>query len=187
MRRIVLAVVMVATLATAASAGVKKRQTAQLLAGVGTGVSGALIITSFLIPPTHYGEVNEPLFYSGLASSVITPSLGHWYVGRYFTLGMAVRLAAAGLGIYAVQAQYETITCPTAHTSADTCKQVTEAGLALLIVAGIAYVGGAAYDLRDAPDAVDRYNRDHAVFITPTAMRDASGTPALGIALGGRF
>jgi hypothetical protein len=187
MRRIVLAVAIVAVLGTAAEAGVKRRQTAQLLSGVGTGVSGALIVSSIFFAP-YYGQLNEPLLYTGLATSVVTPSLGNWYAGEYLTWGMAVRAAAAGLGTYAVAGQYQWETCANASSSTQQCKVVTTTGVALLLVAAIAYVGGAAYDVKDAPDAVDRYNERHgSVQLTPTAMRGITGAPAPGLAIVGRF
>lgn len=186
MRRIVLVVAMVAVLGTAAEAGVKRRQTAQLLAGVGTGLSGALIISSVVFAP-NYGQINEPLLYTGLVTSVFTPSLGNWYAGEYLTWGMAVRGGAAALGVYALAAQYETVTCANASSSTQQCKQIQSTGIALLIVAAIAYVGGSAYDVLDASDAVDRYNSRHGIQLTPTAMRGVNGAPTPGLAVVGRF
>jgi hypothetical protein len=186
MRRLVLAFSIVAVLATAAHADHKNRRTALVLSGVGTGVSGALIVTSFLAAP-KFGDINEPLFYTGLGTSVFTPTLGHWYAGQWLTFGMAIRGGAAALGAVAIATQNETVQCTPAPASGQTCQQITGTGLGLLMLAGIAYIGGAAYDLRDTSDAVDRYNREHGVFITPTAMRGATGTPVAGLAIGGVF
>jgi hypothetical protein len=186
MKRLVLAFSIVAVLGTAAHADVKKRKTALVLAGVGTGVSGALIVTSFLTAP-RFGDINEPLFYTGLGTSVFTPALGHWYAGQWFTLGTAIRLGGAALGALAIATQNETVQCTPAPASGQMCQQITGNGLGLLMLAGIAYIGGAAYDLRDTSDAVDRYNREHGVFITPTAMRGPNGAPVAGLAIGGVF
>ena len=59
----------------------KKKKTALALTGVGTGVSGGLILASFLVHPQNL-EVNKPLLYTGLGTSIVTPSLGHFYAGR---------------------------------------------------------------------------------------------------------
>ncbi|HEX7703466.1 MAG TPA: hypothetical protein VF403_22155, partial [Kofleriaceae bacterium] len=65
----------------------KSEQTAQLAAGVGTGVSGGLILAGFLAGDSSY-PFNRPLMYTGLASALITPSLGQIYAVEYITLGM---------------------------------------------------------------------------------------------------
>ena len=181
-RRAVTALAIVMALAATAEAGPKRRQTAQLLAGVGAGVSGLLMVTSFFTADRN-GDVNEPMFYTGLASSLITPSLGHFYAGEYLTWGMAARAVGVGLGVYAIAAQNETVTCAMPNPNGPTCQQISSTGVALLIIAGVAYVGGAAYDVLDAPDAVDRWNRKHGIVLTPTAMRDVSGAPVAGLAL----
>ena len=186
MRRSAATLAIVMVLASAANAGPKRRQTASLLAGVGTGASGALIIASFLTAP-RYGEVNEAVFYTGAGSSLITPSLGHFYAGEYLTWGMAVRAASVALGVYAIAGQTETVACTSASTVGSQCQQITSNGIAILIVAGVGYIGGAAYDVLDAPDAVDRWNRKHGIALTPTAMRDVAGAPVAGLALRGTF
>jgi len=163
----------------------KDRQTAQLLSGVGAGASGALVVASFVAADDH-GEINYPLFYVGAGTSVITPSLGEWYAGQWLTIGMGVRIAAAGLATYAVRTQQKTVTCDYASMAGQECKALKGAGIALLGVAAIAYVGGAWYDALDAGDAVDRHNRAHAAFVTATVLPGPRGL-APGLAVGGTF
>lgn len=163
----------------------KKRQTAQILAGVGTGVSSALILSGFLFADQG-NPINKPLMYSGLASAVITPSLGHMYAGQYVTIGMAVRVGAAGFATYALTHETKTGTCDTAQSAGTMCTSFYGAGIAMLGVAAIAFIGGMAYDVDDAASAADRYNASHGVMIAPTALATPHG-PAPGLSLAGWF
>ena len=66
------------------------------------------------------------------------------------------------------------------------CTTFYGAGIAMLGVAAIAFIGGMAYDVDDAGPAVDRYNVSHGVSITPTALPATNG-PAPGLSLAGSF
>lgn len=171
------ALVLILLLAATPAAAEKSRKKALVLAGVGTGVSSALVLSSFLIKADE-GTVFAPTFYAGLGSSVITPSLGQWYAGTWLTIGMAVRLAAAGMAAYAI-AQRRDDPCFVDPTQ--NCPTLTGAGFTMLSLAAIAYIGGVAYDVIDTPKAVERHNRTHAM-ITPTAT-----DRFVGIALVGRW
>ncbi len=179
MRRLVLALMLVCSVAHADE---KKRTTAQAMAGVGTGVSAALVIASFAFADAR-NPVNEPLLFTGLATSLVTPSLGQWYAGEYLTLGMGVRALAVGTAVFAVEHEQRTQMCT---GSFDQCKVLQQNGVVMLEIAGIAYIGGAVWDLMDASDAVDRYNRRHGIFVSPTALASPSGvTP--GLVVGGSW
>ena len=158
----------------------KSPQTAKLLSGGGAAVSGAILLAAFLDPPL--GEpYNAPLLYTGLATAVITPSLGEFYAGEWFTPGMAIRIGAAGLAVYAVRNEETTVTCDTASMAGQTCKQLKGAGVALIGVAAIGFIGGMWYDALDAGDAVDRWRQRHGITVMPTA----AGAP--GVTVGGYF
>ncbi len=174
MRALLLALLLVAGTARAE----KQRHTASLLSGAGAAVSSGLVVLSFLIPT---GEINYPLFGTGLALSVVTPSLGELYAGQYLTIGEGVRAAAAGAALYAIATQNESIRCEDGNGF---CKSITGTGVAILGLAAIAFVGGVAYDLLDAPDAVDRYNRRLGIFVSMAKTPEGS-VPTL--AFGGRF
>ncbi len=164
----------------------KSRDTAEILSATGAGVSSAIVLSSFLLTDKSY-EVNMPLLYVGLGTSLVTPSLGELYAHQYLTWGMGVRALAAGAAIYAVTTQTETVTCLGQSQSGVTCKNLTGSGLAILGIAAIAYIGGAWYDIADAPDAVDAYNaRFH---VAPMVLPSPSGTvvPGLGLGLSGAF
>jgi hypothetical protein len=157
----------------------KRHVTAQILSGIGVGASSALVVSSFLFRDTYH-PVNEPMLYTGLVSSVITPSLGEWYAGDWLTIGMAVRVGAVGLATFAVAHEQHDAVCYS--MPGQNCREFSGTGIALLGLAAIAYVGGAVYDVVDAPAAVDRYNQRHGVFVAPTAL----ATP-LGLAPGVYF
>jgi hypothetical protein len=173
-------------LADGARAEPKRRTTAMALSGIGVGVSTGLIVAGLALRPER-DVFYAPLMYPGIATSLVTPSLGQWYANDWLTPGMAVRAGAAAFAVIAFTTQRETITCSDATMTGQTCRELTGTGVALLFLAAIAYTGGSAYDVRDAPDAVDRYNRTQGVFVTPTALRDVRGTPITGAAIGWRF
>jgi hypothetical protein len=175
--------VAVLVLASGSAHAEKKRQTAQILAGVGTGVSSALILGGFAFA-SQGNPINKPLMYSGLASAMITPSLGQFYAGEYVTIGMAVRVAAAGLATYALTHETKTIQCDDASTSGTMCQSFYGAGIAMLGIAGIAFIGGMAYDVGDAAPAADRYNANHGFVVVPTAVSTPTG-PAPGVSISG--
>jgi hypothetical protein len=184
MRRAV--VVLGIVLACGVAHAEKKRQTGTLLSGVGAGVSSALVVGGFVFARPG-NEFNQPLLFTGLGTSIVTPSLGEWYAGEWVTIGMAVRAAGAGLAIYAVRHEQELVTCDTATSAmSPKCTSLTATGIGLLGVAAIAYVGGVAYDVKDAGDAVDRYNSRHHVFVSPTAILGSHDT-APGLALVGTW
>ncbi|MGE0870392.1 MAG: hypothetical protein AB7P03_17645 [Kofleriaceae bacterium] len=188
MRSIPVVVVLAVALAVvpARAEGERNPTTGKVLSGVGAGVSSALLVSSFLFGDRYGSSYNEPLFYSGLASSVITPSLGQWYGGQWVTIGMGVRAGAAGLATFAVFVKSDEVRCNNTEQYA-TCKSLSGAAVALLGVAAIAYIGGAAYDVITAPDAVERYNkRRRGLALSPTVI-PTSTTPTAGLMLSGAF
>lgn len=177
------AILVLALLAPAAHAERKKLTTAQAASGVGTGVSAALFLSAFLVSKRN-GDVNMPLLYAGLGTSVITPALGHWYAGRYLTPGIGIRAAAAAFSTFGVLYFSQTVRCNT--TEFKECTGLKrEAGI-ILGISAIAFVGGAAYDFKTLSDSVDRYNARLA--ITPAFLPTSTGAPgAPGLLLYGSF
>ena len=169
--------------APVAHADPKQLSTAQAFSGVGTGVSGALFLSAFLLGKENEAGVNMPLLYLGLGTSVLTPSLGHWYAGRYLTPGMGIRAAAALFATWGVVHYSRTERCNT--TGLEECTGLGQGALIVLGLSAIAFVGGAAYDFRTLPDSVDRYNARFA--ITPTILPTSSGPPGAGLVLSRMF
>lgn len=169
---------LLATLASATSHADKSPDTAKYLSGGASAVSGAVLLYAFLEPPLGQ-PFNRPVMYTGLVLAAVTPSLGEFYAGEYFTPGMGIRIAAAGLATYAIQEQTELATCDTAsNATVPKCTQLKGAGIALIGVAAIGFIGGMWYDSLDAGDAVDRWRSRHGIVVAPTGN---------GIALAGQF
>ncbi len=176
--RCVRTVVLLLVLASATARADKSPDTARYLSGGASAVSGGVLLYAFLEPPLGQ-PFNRPVMYTGLVLATVTPSLGEFYAGEYFTTGMAVRIAAAGLATYAMQEETEVVTCDTSSSANDPkCTQLKGAGIALIGVAAIGFIGGMWYDSLDAADAVDRWRARHNIVVTPTGN---------GIALGGSF
>jgi hypothetical protein len=154
-----------------------KRNVAQALSGVGVGVSAGFLTAAFLTD--RGGVINVPLFATGLATSAITPSLGELYAGQWLTWGMAVRAGAAGLMILGAY-DTETVRCDTGPIGS-MCTTLSSSAIPILGIAAVAYVGGAAYDVIDAPDAVDRKSRERFVLAPIVIPRGG------GIGLSGSF
>jgi hypothetical protein len=80
--------------------------------------------------------------------------------------------------VYAVNNEETTVTCDTAGTYGENCKQLKGAGVALVGLAALGFIGGMWYDALDAGDAVDRWRARHGIVVAPTPN---------GVALGGTF
>jgi len=184
MRRVLVALMVVFACATA-HAGPKKKQTAQILSGVGASVSGAVVIAGFMAAPDGK-RFNEPVMYTGLGLLSITPSFGELYVGEYLTWGMGIRAVAGALAVYTLQTQTRLATCDTANSSTEPpCEIFTEGAYPLLGLAAIGFIGGVWYDVLDADDAVDRYNRKHGFSVAPVVPTTSGLAP--GMSLSGTF
>ncbi|HSD88896.1 MAG TPA: hypothetical protein VLB44_15315 [Kofleriaceae bacterium] len=169
-----------------AHAGPKDRQSARILSGTAAAVAGGVTLAGFVT--AKEGEpFNQPVLYTGVGLLMVTPSLGEFYAGQYLTYGMGVRAAATALAIYALRTQVKAVRCDTVGASYDlACKSFTENAYPLLGVSAIAFVGGVWYDVLDAPDAADRYNRSHGYVVTPTALPGPQGM-APGLVVSGSF
>ncbi len=172
-----------ARLGSSAQAEPRKLNTAYALSGVGTGASVALIAGAFLLPP-HSGDINLPMLYAGLATSVVTPSLGNWYAGSWLNVGMGIRVVAGGLATYVAITQRDEIQC--GGSTPEFCRRLSNTGVTLLGIAGIVYVGGAAYDFKTLQADVDAYNAKHPFQWAPTVSPSPTGTGAV-LGIGGTF
>lgn len=171
---------------TPAAAGPKDPNTARLLSGTASAVSGGVVMVGFLAAQDSR-PFNLPVLYSGLGLLAITPSLGQFYSGQYLTIGMGVRAAAAGFAIYTLETQTSLAKCDLALPSdPPECEIFVEKAYPLLGIAAIAFIGGVWYDVLDAKDAAERHNQRHGITVTPTAMSGPRGL-APGLAVGGYF
>jgi hypothetical protein len=169
--------IVAATLAAArpAAADGHRKKIATTLSAVGVGVSGAIVLSSFLVGDT--GVVDRPVFAVGMATSVITPSLGEFYAHQYLTIGEGLRLGGAAVALFAISRTHD-VGCDGSQPGTATCTALDGSGVALLGVAAIAFVAGAAYDVIDAPDAVDRY--DWRITLGPMRVPGGGGLAITG-------
>jgi hypothetical protein len=152
----------------------RSRDTAFALSAGGLGLSIGLVGVGATVHNSTIGGI-------GLLSSLITPSAGEIYAGKFFTLGLGLRVVSAAAGIAGLE---EAFKCFLASSE---CQHNN--GLAgVLIVGGtIGYASGILYDIATAGSAVDDYNRRHNLHVSPTVLPTASSGPAVGMAIGGTF
>lgn len=169
-----------------AHAGRKNPQLARIMSGTAAGVAGGVVLTGMLLEKD--GEpFNAPVLYTGLGLLAVAPSAGEFYSGQYLTIGMGVRVAAAGFATWVFSTQTDPVKCPLApSTDPPECHAFNANAFPLLGLAGIAFIGGVWYDVLDAKDSAERYNSSHGYTLTPTALRGPTGV-APGLAIGGTF
>jgi hypothetical protein len=185
MKRALLSVAIIAALSGTAAAE-KSLRTARVLSGVGTGASSVLFVTAFFVGEKN-GDVNMPLLYAGLGSGVVTPSLGEFYVGKYLTVGMGLRVAAGLIATYGVLNYDQEVRCNNT-VEFQTCRNLGQNAYLLVGLAGIIFVGGAAWDIQSLPDHVEEYNKRGTSFaLAPTLLPTASGDSAFGLSAMGTF
>ena len=148
----------------------KDPNTAIMLSGFGYAASVGLTIGGAVALANDNGDetFGTALVLAGGASSIVTPSLGHWYAGDILTPGLGLRVVGAGLATFAIFSDGD------------------DASIGLMLLGGALASGGTIYDLVTAGRAAHAYNAKHNLTLMPTVVRTASGSaPAFG--LGGRF
>ncbi len=164
----------------------KSEQTAQILSGLGAGVPAALMLTAFLAS-TPEDPFNRPLMYTGLVTAAIAPSFGEVYAGEYVTIGMAARVVGVALAAYALKHYTVATMCDIGAVPGSLgCKRLDSKAFPVLGLAAIAFVGGMAYDVEDADDAVERWNTRHHFSAAPIIIDGPTG-PAPGLSVSGAF
>lgn len=186
MHRLVLASALLIAATSTVAAKPRDPKTAKLLSGVSAAVSGGVVVSGFMFAqdgrPFH-----KPVLYTGIGLLAVSPSAGEFYSGEYLTWGMGIRAVGTGLALWTLQTQTKIVTCDGAMTADEKCTGFTENSAPLLGVAAIIFIGGVWYDVLDAPDAANRYNRKHAApLFVPTAMAAPQGLVP-GFAVSGRF
>lgn len=160
----------------------RDESTAIALSTLGVLASGGLIAAAFAVPRGH-NDLQGTLATAGLTSTLVTPSLGHWYAGSYLTTGLTLRLAGIAFGAVGISQLgicFDDSGCHANNEGAGT----------LLAIGGATYITGILWDLATARSAARRYNREHApamrAAITPTLARDGHAT-SYGLAIAGQF
>jgi hypothetical protein len=146
--------------------------TALVLSGAGTALPVLLMATHEVQP----GSIRDGIFTVGTIGLVLGPSVGHWYAGEGFSLGLGLRLAGVAVALVGVSAAKSSCTDPPQN----------ECGIAIgaysVLAAGTLVGAGAIYDVATAPRAAHRYNREHAITVTPMPLH-----AGYGVGLAGRF
>jgi hypothetical protein len=121
----------------------------------------------------------------GLGGVLLAPSFGHWYAGKFFTRGLALR--AAGLGTLVLGAIASLDACPLSfsHDTADDPCEDSSLGTGLLIAGLGIFAWGTLDDIVTAPRRVRAKNaasREAQLTVMPTLRHDGGG-----FAVAGRF
>lgn len=145
----------------------KSETTALALSLGGTLASAGLMAYGLSRGPEKAGVA---MFDVGLASALITPSLGHFYAGKVMTTGLVLR--GAGAAIAAVGAA-QSLGCWD-----NTCNAWDSGLVALGVGASVAAVG-AIWDIATAPKAARDYNARH-VRIAPIGPGGSIGLGFMG-------
>jgi hypothetical protein len=180
MHRIALAAVTAATLLAAAQTahadpGDKNPKVALALSIAGTAAGPALV---FIGERSDSGGVE----LAGAGAVVLGPSLGEWYSGKPLTYGMAARAigGAVMVGGFVVLATAAPIDLRDHPDPPD--KTGAALGIGVMAAGAAAIVGGALYDIVDAPKSADDWNTRHHLTVSPTYEHGRGG-----LALAGTF
>jgi len=120
----------------------------------------------------------------GLVGTLVAPTFGHWYGGKGFTRGFALRIGAVGLGFTALVVAFSGCSISFGHDDQEedpNCGQGETAGALLGLTALGLWIGGTVDDIIQAPKRVRR--RNAARFAVTPLMRD----DRVGLALVGAF
>lgn len=180
LRLVLLLVLLVPRLAAAEPDDTKSPGVSLALSAGGTAVSFGVFAGSLMVADHLQGH--HPWYtvsVVGLASTIITPSLGEWYAGSYVTPAMGLRLGGALLAIAGASQ---------AEICFDECKPHDNSLPVAVIGLGLTtYLAGVIWDIAAAPSTARKANARRHPTITPTLMTAPSGASAYGLGLGGNF
>lgn len=176
MRAVVIALVLVLVSSSARADDTKSPGWA-LTASVGGTVGGVLLFGAF----ASDSEASGSQLATGAFLFLTGPSWGHVYAGDYDLAIGGTLLRVAGFVMIA-EGQGRCVPNDDPNGSLDDCEHENPMP-ALAAVGGILVLGTALAEIIDAPFAAKRYNREHALSVTPitTASR------GYGLALSGTF
>ena len=164
---------MAPVIATQSGQPPKSEDAAFALSLGGTAASAALTIAGL-------SSDNGGLAVAGLATSLVTPSLGEWYAGKPLTTGMGIRAVSA---VVTVVGLGESLQC----IDADNACSTPGAAPYLMLGGLVGYAAGSIYDIATAKRVAREYNESHGwhVTVAPAAVRTASGQSTMGVGSGG--
>jgi len=143
------------------------------LSMLGTTAAWTLMFASVAQPETR---ARDTAFALGALGTLVAPNLGHWYAHEAWTPGLTVRVVSLAVGAVGTALVIQNLF----ENESD-----ANVGAAIVVIAGLGYLGGTVYDLATVGDSVARYNaRSHPLAILPVVQ---PATGSYGLALGGRF
>jgi hypothetical protein len=145
----------------------KNRDTAYLLSSV-----GALLPIGIFMAGVHSDNNAGTVILLSSGAAIFAPAAGHWYAERFWTTGTGIRMIGVTVSGLALMRAVASDDCACEGT-----EKVFFAGLGVVAI-------GALWDIATAGDAVDDWNRKHAMPLTPTVMKTGSG---YGFGLAGSF
>jgi len=168
-----------ARLASADPEEPKHEGVALALSAGGAAASIGLFAAGLSIAGGPAGNSGYTIATIGLASTLITPSFGEWYAGKYWTAGMGLRLAGTAVTIAGLSQL---------QICFDECSPHDNSAAAALLGLGlVSYAAGMVWDIAAAPSTARESNARHRAVITPSVLTTPSGAAAYGLGLGGRF
>jgi len=175
MRRLMCAVLMlgcVARLASADDRAPKSETTAEVLS-----LSAGLLLPAGLSLAAYSQDTSTGrlMLEGALVTTVVGPTLGHWYSGRYWTTATTVRVVGAAALIGGL-----------VPLSSDCNGSCTAIGGGLVATGLIALVGGAFYDVATSSRSAREYNARQFT-VAPVALPAAGGGTAIGFGVAGTF
>lgn len=170
---VVAVIVALSTFAQADPPAPRDEGTATLLSAVGT--AGPLVILGVTIARASSSDLTTPSAAIGIASIAglyVLPSAGHWYSGKAFPRGFAIRtggMVLAGLGVW------KAIAGAGCHCFCDDSK----ADLWLMSIGGALVLGGAVHDIVEAGPRARSVNARMQPTIVPVPMPGGGGVSFL--------
>ena len=181
-RLAVVLVFLTARLASADSDAAKSPDVGLGLSAGGTAASIGFIATGLAMASAQQPrDLGYTIATVGLVSTLVTPSLGEWYAGKYLTGGLGLRLV--GTAVTAIGVSRFAICF-------DGCggQSIDNSGAGTAIVLGlVTYAAGIVWDIASAPSIVRESNARLHPVITPSILTSPSGGAAYGLGLGGSF
>lgn len=174
-------VLLTARLASADPEDTKSPEVGLALSAGGTAASLGLLVGGLAISAGPAGNRGLGIATVGFLGTLVTPSFGEWYAGKYLTAGLGLRLlgtAVATIGVSTLKICFDD--CGGEHTDN------SDAGAE--IVLGLAtYAAGIIWDVASAPSTVRESNARRHTVITPSIVTSPSGGAAYGVGLAGSF
>jgi hypothetical protein len=167
---------------TSAMPGDKDPATALSLSVLGTAAGTGMLIAS---AQTDSGALSGALGLLGLATSLVGPSMGHFYAGETGRGVAQIGVRAGGTGLIVGGAFWLLLECfPFLGAECE-----GGGGPAILMASGLVVTTGSAlYSIYDAPRAARRQNaRARRLVLTPAPLVGPDHSSGFGLHLGGQF